>query len=288
MANQKKNNDVAQALAALAGGAVPSESETPSGGIPSETTVFGPSFTPAATPAPIHTAPDEPAGSEAVARLRAPSPPAFPTPQPPVEGLQRPHLPTISPPPDMGGKSTGALVDGLREDRIRSARASVPLAAPPVRVPPISPDERQARIRPATPQRSVETPIDSTESRGESEGESEEERESDFLPDIVEDDETIAAAPDASAFAPRVARKPAQARIYANLFYRRTIIPILLTCGVMLPSIGVWSMLDGNAPLADIGTGVEVLLIVVGAVLFVLGMLNAFHVRHILAMAAKR
>jgi hypothetical protein len=126
----------------------------------------------------------------------------------------------------------------------------------------------------------VETPIDS---KG-----NEKEREPDFLPDIFEDDDTIAAAPDASAFAPRVARKPAQARIYANLFYRRTIIPILLTCGVMLPSIGLWSMLDHNAPLAEIGTGVEVLLIVVGAVLFVLGMLNAFHVRHILAVAAKR
>jgi hypothetical protein len=106
---------------------------------------------------------------------------------------------------------------------------------------------------------------------------------------IIDDDEdTIAAAPDASAFAPRAhVAKPAHTAIYANLFFRRTIIPILLTCGVMLPAIGVWSMLDHNAPLAAIGTAVEVFLIVTGAILLALGVINALHVRHILEADAK-
>jgi predicted RND superfamily exporter protein len=105
---------------------------------------------------------------------------------------------------------------------------------------------------------------------------------------MVEDEETSAAAPDASAFAPRVsAQKSAHTAIYAKLSFRRTIIPILLTCGLMLPVIGLWSMLDHNAPLAAVGTGVDVLLIVVGAVLLGLGIVNALHVNHLLKIAAK-
>jgi NADH:ubiquinone oxidoreductase subunit K len=103
-----------------------------------------------------------------------------------------------------------------------------------------------------------------------------------------EDEETIAAAPDASAFAPRASgHKPAHVAIYAKLFFRRTIIPILLTCGIMLPAIGVWSMLDHNAPLAAVGTHVEILMIVVGAILLGLGIVNALHVKHIMDTAAK-
>jgi NADH:ubiquinone oxidoreductase subunit K len=110
-----------------------------------------------------------------------------------------------------------------------------------------------------------------------------------MIDEMVEDEETIAAAPDASAFAPRISvHKHAHAAIYANLFFRRTIIPILLTCGLMLPAIGLWSMLDPNAPLAAIGSHVEILLIVVGAVLLALGIVNALHVNHILKTAAKR
>jgi hypothetical protein len=110
-----------------------------------------------------------------------------------------------------------------------------------------------------------------------------------IIDEMFEDDQTIAAAPDASAFAPRVhVPKPAHVSIYANLFFRRTLIPILLTCGLMLPAIGIWTMTDPNAPLAAVGRSVDVLLIVVGAVLLGLGLINALHVRHILNKAAER
>ena len=115
------------------------------------------------------------------------------------------------------------------------------------------------------------------------------EETSDILSGMIEedDDETIAAAPDASAFAPRVhVQKPAHTAIYAKLYFRRTIIPILLTCGVMLPGISLWSMLDHNAPLAAIGTTVEVFLMVIGAILLALGVVNALHVKHILDATA--
>jgi hypothetical protein len=227
VADQKKT-DVAQALEAMAGGAVPSEAETPSGGIPSETTVFGQAI-PDVAP--------EMLGAHFPANLRQPSP----------------------------------------QGSLRSTSPPIP---PLTRVQPADPDRRQGRIRPAMPERRLETltPPASVEDN----------QPADALADIVEDDDTIAAAPDASAFAPRFTQRPAQVRIYANLFFRRTIIPILLTCGLLLTTIGLWSMSDRTAPLAAVGTGVEILLIVVGAILFALGILNAFHMRHILANTAKR
>jgi hypothetical protein len=110
----------------------------------------------------------------------------------------------------------------------------------------------------------------------------------DELPELYEDEETIAAAPDASAFARSHLHKSAQSPLYASLFYRRTIIPILLTCGVMLPAIGLWSMIDPGAPLAAIGVGVELFLIALGLLLLALGFLNAFQVKHILETAGKK
>ena len=116
-----------------------------------------------------------------------------------------------------------------------------------------------------------------------------EEEEPQTIIEMIEDEETIAAAPDASAFAPRAhVQKPAHVSIYANLFFRRTLIPILLTCGLMLPAIGIWTMTDPNAPLAAVGKSVDLLLIVVGAILLALGLINALHVKHILNKTAQR
>jgi hypothetical protein len=114
--------------------------------------------------------------------------------------------------------------------------------------------------------------------------------DSSILGEIIEDDETIAAAPDASAFAPRthLQKKSARVSIYKNLFFRRTLIPILLTCGIMLPAIGIWTLIDKTAPLAAVGKSVDMLLIVVGAILLALGLINALHVKYILDAAAKQ
>jgi len=263
MADQKKN-EVAEALAAMARGAVPSEGETPSGGIPSETTVFG-----------------SPQGRPASDERSTDGPPALPRSQ--IQPSSQSQSPATFPQPvtaeDPGQPRRPARPSGPRTSIPKNA--PLPSAiAPQKRIAPSDLDEGPARVRPARPERRTEAPAPPMGV--------EEEQPAGTLAEIIEDDETIAAAPDASAFAPRISRKPAQARLFANLSFRRTIIPILLTCGLMLPTIGLWSMFDPDAPLAAVGRGVEVLLIVVGAILFILGILNAFHVRHILAMAAKR
>jgi hypothetical protein len=110
----------------------------------------------------------------------------------------------------------------------------------------------------------------------------------DLIPELVEDEETIAAAPDASAFVRRHVPRPVHTPIYASLFFRRTIIPILLTCGGCLSAMGLWSMVDRDAPLAAMGVRVEIVLIAIGVMLLALGIVNALHVKHILDTAAKR
>jgi hypothetical protein len=105
---------------------------------------------------------------------------------------------------------------------------------------------------------------------------------SDFLPEIVDDEETIAAAPDASVFVHRETPRKAHTPHYAQVNFRRTLIPIMLTCGGLLIGIGIWLMLDHDTPLAAIGLGAKATLIAVGSVLGGLGVLNAFHVRHIM------
>jgi hypothetical protein len=162
----------------------------------------------------------------------------------------------------------------------RPPRATGPSSSPPSSLPLPSAVPPPARIRPAMPERPVAAPVPPPTPVVD--------EVPDTIPEMVEDEETIAAAPDASAFARREIRKPAHTPVYASLFFRRTMIPIMLTCGVMLPAIGLWSMIDHNAPLAAVGTGVEVMLIVIGTVLLALGILNAFHVKHVLGMSAKR
>ena len=67
-----------------------------------------------------------------------------------------------------------------------------------------------------------------------------------------EDDETSMPAPDADVFAPRhhAARRAA---VYQTLEFRRTLIPILLTCGALLIAFASARHLVGpDSPLADL------------------------------------
>jgi hypothetical protein len=278
LADNQKKNDVAAALAALAGGAVPSEGETPSGGIPSETTVFSP------PPAQLPGVELPPATSS----VRGPVSPVAPR----SKSTARAPLPQGKPSNERARSTGERSADRPESGGARPAQNLLPkdlplpsAMPPPARIRPAGPDG-PPRARPAMPERAAPAaaalpaaPVELPEPEPELEPEA-------FIDD---DEDTIAAAPDASAFAPRAhVAKPAHTAIYANLFFRRTIIPILLTCGVMLPALGVWSMVDHNAPLAAIGAAVEVFLIVIGAVLLGLGIVNALHVKHILKIDAKR
>jgi hypothetical protein len=269
VADQKKN-DVADALAALAGGGVPSETESPSGGIPSETTVFSPP------------APEQPIISPAAAPLAAKRPTAPQSTQASTPSASASRSPVVTGSPSLPDSRTKPNRTGASPSLLPKDLPLPSAIPPPARIRPANPDGSPSKARPAMPERAVVATAPVPEP-------TRIEEVPETTPELIEDEETIAAAPDASAFAPRrAANKPAHTPIYASLFFRRTMIPILLTCGVMLPAIGLWSMFDQNAPLAAIGKGVEMMLIAIGVVLLALGFINALHVKHVLESAGKR
>ncbi len=220
---EKKKDDVAAALEALAQGQVPSEHETPSGGIPSESTVFTPS--PAEAPPP------------AAVRPIAPPPP-------------RPAAPPAS---------------------LTPARTGITSQTPP-----------PARVRPAAPQR-PSVPVAPV--RPVVEEAPPPPQEDQALSQIVMDDDTMdAPAVDLSTLrrTPVAKKKPASP-VFAQLKFRQTMIPLLLTNGVLLPGIGAWALLWKDSFLHDAGKTLPVLLISVGALLLITGVLNALHIKSLLA-----
>jgi hypothetical protein len=65
------------------------------------------------------------------------------------------------------------------------------------------------------------------------------------------------------------------------MYLRRTLIPIMLTAGVMLPALGgLWFTTDTTSPFRRSGEWVPFTLIGVGVLLLAVGLANAFHVRH--------
>ena len=149
MADSDKNKrDVAAALAALAGGAIPSETETPSGGIPSESTVFSPP-PPAAPPqlpaaAPSETNRDRSSAPAPRSQPRAALPTA-PSPRPEAPANLLPKnlpLPSAFPPP---ARIRPARQDG-EAPKARPAMPQRPIAAPVVVPPPPSADRRSLSL----------------------------------------------------------------------------------------------------------------------------------------------
>ena len=86
---------------------------------------------------------------------------------------------------------------------------------------------------------------------------------------IDDDDAVIVPAPEPSVFSPRRSLpRPKPVAFYANLNFRRTIVPILLTMGVALPGCAIWwCFLDEDSPLKSAGLLFPITLAVVGVVL---------------------
>jgi hypothetical protein len=97
------------------------------------------------------------------------------------------------------------------------------------------------------------------------------------------DDMMAAPAPDASVFAPRRSTRDLVAE--RRIRNRRTLIPILLTCGVLMPAVGALKWLRGPespfsvwpiwAPLALIGFGIVLLLLAVANMMQVRRMMQS-------------
>lgn len=86
-------------------------------------------------------------------------------------------------------------------------------------------------------------------------------------------------APDASVFAPK--RSTCDLIEERRIHTRRTMIPILLTCGVLMPAVGSlkWLMDDGS-PFAAWPAWPPVVLAACGLVLLALAVANMVQVRH--------
>ena len=96
-----------------------------------------------------------------------------------------------------------------------------------------------------------------------------------------EDDLLAAPAPDPSVFAPRRSTRDliAERRIHN----RRTLIPILLTCGVLMPAVGSLKWLMGpESPFASWSIWAPVALGACGAVLLTLAVANMLQVKHLM------
>ena len=85
-----------------------------------------------------------------------------------------------------------------------------------------------------------------------------------------------------------LARRPSAPLPNRSIFLRRTVIPPLLTLGLLMPAAGIASLVMGDESPLDQHPLVATLLIPLG--LFILGVaaLNMLHVKHLLSASSKR
>ena len=96
--------------------------------------------------------------------------------------------------------------------------------------------------------------------------------------DDDDDDMVAAPAPDASVFAPRRSMRDLVAE--RRIHNRRTLIPILLTCGLLMPAVGALKWLRGpDSPFSAWPVWAPLLLVGCGVVLLLLAVVNMMQVR---------
>lgn len=101
------------------------------------------------------------------------------------------------------------------------------------------------------------------------------------------DDDIIPMPLDALPSQRRATSAPVRKPVPQSLNFRRTLVPILLTLGVLLPALGgFWFFTDDDSPFKLLHIAVPVGLIFLGALMFVLGIFNAMHLGHLLKAKA--
>jgi hypothetical protein len=206
-----------------------------------------------------------------------------------VAPSEREHEAVPPPPPALPAHPTGRPVfrptapaaKGPPAPRSRTpVRPSTPASTPPQVPPPATAVVRPQRpaVPPARPLAPPPPNLAPPEAAGVVE-----------VPPVDDDDVAIVPAPDASVFAPR--RKPtttadarAKAARHKRIEFRRTLIPILLTCGVLSIAFAVVPLAMGTDSVAVTLPGwITPTLLATGAVLLVLAGLNMAGVRAMLA-----
>jgi len=173
----------------------------------------------------------------------------------------------ITPKPDkneladaLNAMSQGQAQDPWAEDSAAQAHVTEPPAAASNAPAPMTP------ARPSAPRADAPAALSSVSSE--------------------DDDAVIVPPPDASAFAAR--RGTALEQALRSLHTRRMMIPILLTCGVLLPAIASLKWLASPVSVfALLDTWIAVGMALLGVVLLALAVMNMLQVRDQLRAAAR-
>jgi len=146
-----------------------------------------------------------------------------------------------------------------------------PRPAAPAPAPPPGPAAKSKPARPERPRpdRPAEPPPEATP-----------EDQADVVNIIDDGDAVIVPAPDAEVFAPKATPKVMKTSLTRSLGFRRTIIPILLTSGVLLLGIGSLKWVAGsNSLFSDMNLMFVGTLCGSGAFLLIVAVLNMLQVR---------
>jgi hypothetical protein len=240
---KSSHDDLADALARMAGGETASSEEEPAVESHAE---------PSPPPAPVK----QRAPAKVPVKAATPSPPRLsPVAPAPRQPVARQTAPVPSPAP------------------IKASRPAAPARpAAPVLPKPVQP-------APQMDEPSLSNEAEPAGSTGDG---------SDDQPAIFDDDSVIVPAPDAAVFAPRpksaAALKAHRTAVYQTVEFRRTMIPVLLTCGVLMLVFAVLKFLArADSPLADLPMWLPVVLIITAIALLGLGVLNMLSVQNSLA-----
>jgi hypothetical protein len=144
------------------------------------------------------------------------------------------------------------------------------------------PQQSASRARPDRPAVPIIRPEAPQETAGAVSGEFIYAPGAETTPVADEDDSVAVPAPTHDVFTkPRSSSYSRRAR--HSLFGRRTVVPILLTNGVLLPVLGgLWFLTEEDSPFRIPGIALPIALIVVGLLLLTLGLANALALRHLL------
>jgi len=103
-----------------------------------------------------------------------------------------------------------------------------------------------------------------------------------------EDDRVNVPPPSLDSFVKRKLSQRVTNRKQTSLRHRQTMVPILLTTGVLFPVLaGLWCLTDVDSPFRKVGVWAPLVLLSVGLVTFLLGLLNVFQLREQLSDAKK-
>ena len=265
---ESESDDLADALAQMAGGEIAPSEQEPAAPVEPEK--------PTSRPAAV-----KPVSARPAAPVIKPSP-VEPPAAVPVVTVPRPVRPVApmlnsAPTPPAPPASPAAPPSGVRGARpIAPALTSTPGAVRRDR--PSAPTIRQVAIAPTDAEADASQSTGLTAVAAGSE--------------IIDDDDAvIVPAPEASAFVPKsktnaeVRKKIARKR---NLEFRRTLIPILLTCGVMMLVFAVLRFFTGpDSMLTNLPIWIPIALVTAGLVLLALAVVNILGVRAELRAIAK-